>query len=384
MKDVIYRIKLGESNEQIAKNTGAKLRTVQRWRLNWMRYNSCLRPPLAALGRPHSLTREDCNALFNALVQHGWMYQDEMKAWLLEERGVAVSTSTVCRLLKEEGWSRKKIQRISRSRNEELRSQYKRWMSRFAVEDVVHLDESIFNEKTGWRFRGYAPIGDEARYSENVKRGKTWSVCGVLAVDGLVCSSVKKGYFNGADFLTFIEEVMIPTLQVKYSRPIVVVMDNCSTHISERVRELIEGAGFQLQYLPPYSPDFNPIELVWSVLKAWIRRWYYMKRRACHDFGAFLKLAIVQSECDRFARAQYSHAADGIYVERDRLEEIQGALWQYEQGRQLDGLGAAEEVDFEEDLAEDLAEDEAGEEGGDDDSDEVPEDELLTALLEGA
>jgi hypothetical protein len=140
------------------------------------------------------------------------MYQDEMKAWLLEERGVSVGQPTISRMLKEEGWSRKVIRRIARGQNEELRREYKRFMSRFPSEDVVHLDESIFNEKTGWRYRGYAPIGDEARYSEDVKRGKTWSVCGVLAVDGLVCYSTKKGYFNSADFLEFIEEVMIPAL----------------------------------------------------------------------------------------------------------------------------------------------------------------------------
>lgn len=95
------------------------------------------------------------------------------------------------------------IRRVARGQNQELRSQYKRWMCRFPAEDVVHLDESIFNEKTGWRYRGYAPIGDEARYSEDIKRGKTWSVCGVLAVDGLVCDAIKKGYLNGADSRRF-------------------------------------------------------------------------------------------------------------------------------------------------------------------------------------
>jgi transposase len=263
-------------------------------------------------------------------------------------------------------------------------------MSRFPIEDIIYLDESIFNEKTGWRYRGYAPIGDEVRYSEDVRRGKTWSVCGVLASDGLVCDSIRKGYFNAASFLEFIEEVMIPSLRAKYgNRPIIVVMDNCSTHINQRVRELIEDAGYQLQYLPPYSPDFNPIELVWSVLKAWIRRWYYKKRRACYDFGAFLRLALTQSECDRFARAQYSHAADGIYMERDRLEEIQAALWQYSRGSAFEGLRPSEEVDFEEDeeafgevFDEEIEQDDEEDEA-DDNIDEILEQEVLTTLLKG-
>jgi hypothetical protein len=153
--------------------------------------------------------------------------------WLENERGVVVNQSTISRLLKARDWSRKKIARISRTRNKEARRLYKQYMSQFANEDVVHLDESIFNEKTGWRHYGYAPIGDEARYLEDVRRGKTWSIYGVLSVDGLLCHSIKEGYFNSQQFLEFIAEVLIPALREKYGyRPIVIVMDNCSTHIN--------------------------------------------------------------------------------------------------------------------------------------------------------
>lgn len=144
-------------------------------------------------------------------------------------------------------------------------------MCQFSNEDVVHLDELIFNKKTGWRHYGYALIGDEARYSEDVRRGRTWSICGVLAADGMLCTEIKRGYFSAEQFLQFISEKLIPALQARYgATPVVVVMDNCSAHVNHRVRELIEAANYQLQYLPPYSPDFNLIKLVWSVLKAWI------------------------------------------------------------------------------------------------------------------
>jgi transposase len=338
---------LGWRIEDVSKDTGVKPRTLRSWRLNLLRYQSMNRPPLAALGRPHKLTGEDEDAVLEHLLRNGWMMQDEIIHWLENERGVVVSQPTISRLLKAKGWSRKKIARISRTRSEEARRLYKQHMSRFANEDVVHLDESIFNEKTGWRHYGYAPIGDEARYSADVRRGKTWSICGVLSVDGLLCHSTKKGYFNGQQFLEFITEVLIPALREKYSyRPMVVVMDNCSTHINRRVERALREAGYFVQYLPPYSPDFNPIELVWSVLKAWIRRWYFIKRRSCSDFGRFLEVALRESECDRFARAQYSHAADGIYLDREKLEEVQASLAQYKRGRYFKGLRPAEEVDF--------------------------------------
>ncbi len=72
---------------------------------------------------------------------------------------------------------------------------------------------------------------------------------------------------NRTVFETYLEDVLCPTLE----RGQVVVMDNLSSHKGERVRELIEGKGCELIYLPPYSPDFNPIEGAFSKLKNYLR-----------------------------------------------------------------------------------------------------------------
>jgi transposase len=80
-------------------------------------------------------------------------------------------------------------------------------------------------------------------------------------------SLVVEGSTNGTVFQTYLEEVLLPTLK----RGQVVVMDNLSSHKGERVRELIEGKGCDLLYLPPYSPDFNPIEQAFSKLKSYLR-----------------------------------------------------------------------------------------------------------------
>ena len=80
-------------------------------------------------------------------------------------------------------------------------------------------------------------------------------------------SLVVEGSTNGAVFQTYLEDVLCPTLK----RGQVVVMDNLSAHKGEKVRELIEGEGCELIYLPPYSPDFNPIEGAFSKLKSYLR-----------------------------------------------------------------------------------------------------------------
>jgi len=69
----------------------------------------------------------------------------------------------------------------------------------------------------------------------------------------------------------------------------VIMLDNCSTHIDERVREVVQAEGHLVRFLPTYSPDFNPIELTFSVSKAQIRCHYYVLRPAYHNFGDFLR-----------------------------------------------------------------------------------------------
>jgi transposase len=207
-------------------------------------------------------------------------------------------------------------------------------MRQFTADDLIFLDESIFNEKTGWRHQAYAPIGHEARYDANVRRGRTWSICAAMTLDGWIsCTGVKEGYFNSDDFFDWLSNQFLPAVNQKsQGRPMVIIMDNLSIHINQRVVDSIERAGHLVRFLPPYSPDFNPIELTFSVLKSWIRRHYYFVRQAYDNFGDFLRAAIVQSRCDRFARQQFRHAAGGIYIEQEELERLREQLAAYERG----------------------------------------------------
>ena len=81
-------------------------------------------------------------------------------------------------------------------------------------------------------------------------------------------SMVVEGGANGAVFETYLQEMLIPAL----GEGDMVVMENLSVHKSETVREMIEGAGAQVLYLPPYSPDFNPIEEAFSKIKNLLRK----------------------------------------------------------------------------------------------------------------
>lgn len=97
---------------------------------------------------------------------------------------------------------------------------------------------------------------------------KTTTFTGALRLTGMTAPFVYDGPMNGSVFLAYIGQVLAPTLK----RGDIVIMDNLPAHKSTAVRQAIEAAGATLQFLPPYSPDFNPIEMAFAKLKALLRK----------------------------------------------------------------------------------------------------------------
>ncbi len=117
------------------------------------------------------------------------------------------------------------------------------------------------------RLRGRAPRGE--RLIDKTPHGhwKTTTLIAALGISGMRCSTVVDGAVNGDVFEAFVEQVLVPDL-----RPgDVVIMDNLSSHKRRRIRELIEDAAAHLVFLPAYSPDLNPIELIFAKIKQWLR-----------------------------------------------------------------------------------------------------------------
>jgi len=110
----------------------------------------------------------------------------------------------------------------------------------------------------GERLIGYAPEGHR----------KTITFIAGLRQGGMTAPGVIDGAMNGPIFIGYVEQILVPTLK----RGDIVVMDNLSVHKVAGVREAIEAAGARVLYLPPYSPDLNPIEMAFSKLKALLRK----------------------------------------------------------------------------------------------------------------
>jgi transposase len=129
------------------------------------------------------------------------------------------------------------------------------------------------------RLRGRAPVGK--RLVAKVPHGhwKTTTLIAALCAGGIHCSTVVDGAVNAEVFEAFVGQVLVPQL-----RPgDVVVLDNLSSHKRASTRELIEAAGATLLFLPPYSPDLNPIEMVFSKIKQLLRSMACRTRQALWD-----------------------------------------------------------------------------------------------------
>ena len=141
------------------------------------------------------------------------------------------------------------------------------WQRLLDARHLVFIDETWVKTNMT-RTRGWAPRGERLVSAVPHGHWKTSTFVGALRLSGLTAPMVLDGALNGEYFLAYVKQQLVPTLQPKD----LVLLDNLSSHKVAGVREAIAKAGAEVWYLPPYSPDFNPIENLFSKLKALLRK----------------------------------------------------------------------------------------------------------------
>jgi transposase len=132
---------------------------------------------------------------------------------------------------------------------------------------LTFIDETAASTKMA-RFRGHSLRGERCRAAVPHGHWKTTTFTAGLRFNGMDAPMLLDGPMNGTALLAYTEQVLAPEL-----RPgDIVVMDNLPSHKISGAREAIEKVGAPLVFLPPYSPDFNPIEMAFSKLKALLRK----------------------------------------------------------------------------------------------------------------
>jgi len=151
-------------------------------------------------------------------------------------------------------------------RNSYKRGWFRRRARRLDKRRFIFVDESAVNTAMTRRY-GRAPKGERAYDSAPRNYGAHTSVIGAMGLRGLVAALTVEGAVDTEVFNAYAERVLEPRLR----RGDVVVLDNLTAHRASRIEEVAAARGAQVLWLPPYSPDYSPIEQCWSKIKAYLR-----------------------------------------------------------------------------------------------------------------
>ncbi len=151
---------------------------------------------------------------------------------------------------------------------QQKRREWKETVTPDMAEHLVFLDESGVNTDLT-RLYGRAPSSQRVADHAPLNTPQITTVLSSVRLNGEKAFTTYQGGTTGERFVNYLKETLLPTL-----RPgDIVVMDNMRSHHVKAVREVLETAGMKVLYLPPYSPDFNPIEKMWSKFKSILRTW---------------------------------------------------------------------------------------------------------------
>ena len=165
-------------------------------------------------------------------------------------------------------------------------------------ERLIFIDETWLNTKMA-RLRGRAPKGERLRAGVPHGHWRTTTFVAGLRLSGMDAPMLIDGAIDGDSFLAYVRQVLVPTLRTGD----IVIMDNLGSHKNAAVREAIEAAGAELRFLPPYSPDFNPIENAFAKLKALLRKVAPRTRDALWNAVAAAIGAVTIAECANYFTA---------------------------------------------------------------------------------
>ena len=208
-------------------------------------------------------------SLLRLILENTGIYLHELQAKFFEMFGVVVSVSTFCRTLQIMGCSRRVIRHVALQRSDELRARYIADISIYDPSMIIWIDESGCDRRNSMRKFAYTLRGMPPVDHSILARGTRYSAITAISMEGLQDVVLAEGSVNGETFSDFVRNCLVPILQPFNctNKNSIVVLDNASIHHVEEVADLIAQTGALLKYLSPYSPDFNPVEQVFSKVK---------------------------------------------------------------------------------------------------------------------
>ena len=246
------------------------------------------------------------------IIRQPSVYLEELGTELENNTGRHLHPSTVCRALQRLGLSRKLVKQSVR-RCTRARAEFMTEMVNFPARMCVFIDETGKDRKScarryGYGFRGIRPV-----YKASLIQGKRESAIAAMTMDGVIAATVVEGNVDGNTFLQFLRHDLIPHLLPfdGVNPNSVVVLDNASIHHICAVTQLLTSLGVIVRFLPPYSPDMNPIEEVFSQVKSYLQANELVIRSSPHRLREVILVGLQEVTVEN-AISYIEHAGCGL------------------------------------------------------------------------
>lgn len=273
----LWLISDGYAPEDICELFDISQRSVTRWKQNDRLYGTIIPPHNPMQCRPRILNGDMTHDLYTLLQEAPEMYLSEIQDWIALAFEVHISRAALHQNIRDAGITFKLLRRAAAERDEDLRQEWKLEVNaHFMASQMVFIDETSKDERTIYRHYGRSVAGTRATISANFVRGERYSMVAALSLDGYDTVRVVSGSVDGEEFLDFIANDVVrcsstcsyfysticqlPNMNPYPQDKSILILDNCAIHKTRALREIVEGSGQVLLFLPPYSPDFNPIE----------------------------------------------------------------------------------------------------------------------------
>lgn len=288
---IVLMLKRGHTYQEVADAFTVGFATVNRI---WRRYRETGQtslPPRGG-GQPPAISAERKQELTSFVEQRPTATYAELATEWAKKTKTKISRSAMIRHVLAAGFTRKKISKRAEQKktkkNRAKRASFRHKIKSVAAEKLVFLDEAGFQAGL-YPVYGRSLKGKPACFSMPATYHKNITQVGAIRLSGPVVMRGSRFAMTNLKFKAFLRSCLLPRLRVDD----VLVLDNLRPHRQKAVRQIARRAGVKVIYLPPYSPELNPIEYVWSVMKNRLRR---RVNRASRDFryavaGAWRKIS---------------------------------------------------------------------------------------------
>ena len=265
---------LGLKIEAVASNLGVHPSTVSRTVRTFQATGTVEKKKYPSDARPNKkLTSPVQLTILHTVLCNPQIYLQELQQEVCVSTGVYVGIPSLCTFLRKTNFTRQKLQLIARQRDEELRRQFLTEVSLYTPEMCLFVDETGADRRDSLRKYGYGIRGKPPKSCQLLVQGEHISTIAAMSCEGIQAMKIVRTTVDGDTFLDFIQRDLLPVLMPfnGVNPNSVVVLDNCTVHHVPGVESMITSVGALVNFLPPYSPDLNPIEECFSKVKSCLK-----------------------------------------------------------------------------------------------------------------